>query len=60
MEAFPFFEGFERFLVIAELMVGPTKVGPDPYAKTFGTIYVIGVGLGYGLKIGQSSFGITY
>jgi hypothetical protein len=60
MEASASLEAFEGLLIVTELMVGPSKIGPDPYAKTFCTVYIIGVGLCDGLKIGQSSFGITY
>ncbi len=58
MTTFPFFNAFERFLVFPKLMVGPSKIGSDPYAQFFCTIYIIGVRLGDGLKIGQSELGI--
>ncbi len=53
MATFSFFEAFERFLVIPELMVGPSNVGPDPYAEFICTIYIIWVRLGDGLKKGK-------
>ena len=48
VEAPAFLEAFEGLLIVTELMVGPSKIGPDPYAKTLCTINIIGVGLGDG------------
>jgi hypothetical protein len=30
-----------RLLVIPQLMVGPSKIGPDSYTKFFCTIYIV-------------------
>jgi hypothetical protein len=34
MEALAFLEAFEGLLIVPELMVSPSKIGPDPYAKS--------------------------
>ncbi len=33
MATSPFIEAFDGLIVIPYLMVGPSKIGPDPYAK---------------------------